>query len=369
VSEPPNKYAQRGLDLHDVAEQFLKRGTMPPETEAGQVFRAGLPFLPTPGRGTCEGAFEFFPENEPFSFVGRIDWHGTFLDGGIYTLLDHKSTSSQTFEWTKDEATLRTDVQAMLYAAYLMQAKDLDVLRGRWLSYRWTPERPKAVPVDFTVDLPHVVEQFEKIKEIAREMAFRRGQHVKAEELPYDATSCGVFGGCPYQDRCALTGAERLRAHMAGQMSLKEKMALRAQQQPQVNPGATSPSAPAAPALVQATLPTVVAASVSSLSAKMRAKKARLEFPPADTQASPEGAPLSAKAPVQVPVSPAPAVPALGHPGASPTAAEVKAAVTVADMQAAVVYLSKDKCEDLALGLEMAAAGLKAIAKHFRSVA
>jgi hypothetical protein len=312
------------------------------------------------------------------------------LDGGIYTLLDHKSTSSQTFEWTKDEATLRTDVQAMLYAAYLMQAKDLDVLRGRWLSYRWTPERPKAVPVDFTVDLPHVVEQFEKIKEIAREMAFRRGQHVKAEELPYDATSCGVFGGCPYQDRCALTGAERLRAHMAGQMSLKEKMALRAQQQPQVNPGATSPSAPAAPALVQATLPTVVAvprapeavpvaapapvgevepASVSSLSAKMRAKKARLEFPPADTQASPEGASLSAKAPVQVPVSPAPAVPALGHPGASPTAAEVKAAVTVADMQAAVVYLSKDKCEDLALGLEMAAAGLKAIAKHFRSVA
>ena len=39
------------------------------------------------------------------------------------------------------------------------------------------------------------------------------------------------------------------------------------------------------------------------------------------------------------------------------------------EVKAAAIYLSKEKCDDLALGCEMIAAGLKAIAQHFRSLA
>ena len=388
VQAPPNKYAQRGLDLHDVAERFLRDGTEPPDTDAGKAFRAGLPFLPAPGTGVCEGAFEYRIPGEPFVFVGRIDWRRGPKPFAI-DLLDHKTTSSSDFSWTKDKGALMADVQAMLYSAYVMQLEGLEVIRGRWLSYRWTPDRPKAVPVDFEAPLAHVVAQFEKIREIAREMAFRVEQHVKAAELPYDAASCGAFGGCPYHDKCALSGAERLRAHMSPQLSLKEKMAMRAQQQPAVNPPpAAAPAAPAPAVPAQAVLPAAVAAPAAPASPAAVAAPAAPASPAASAAPAMSLADKMKARRAAAPAAPAPAAPeaaATAAPSAAPAApasvapatltermAAKKAAMPAApaeEAKAAAIYLSKEKCDDLALGCEMIAAGLKAIAQHFRSLA
>lgn len=357
----PNKYAARGIDLHDVAENFLRDGTPPPTTDAGEVFKAGLPFLPAPGTGICEGPFKFRPEGEPFIFVGRIDWRSD-SDGLALDLLDHKSTSSQNFAWTKSAEVLRTDVQAMLYSEYVMRLRNLEVLRGRWLSYRWTPNRPKAIPTDFTVPREHVAAQFAMIVEIAREMTSRVRAKPKARELPYDVTACDAFGGCPYFTECGLSPRERLRAHMAAQQTLKEKMEARKLQAPAVNPpAATAPVAQAAPAPVQASLPTPapVQAAPAPVEAPV-AEQAGGQVVPMQTMKQKMAARKAKEGPAEA-AGDAQAAPA-------PAPATQAPAATVAAPAAATGRLSKGQCEDLALACEMIGHGFKSMAQHFRSL-
>lgn len=382
LPRPPNKYAQRGLDLHDVAERFLKSGILPPENEAGKVFRAGLPHLPPPGTGVTEGPFRFHPDGEPYLIQGRIDWRA--LPGEISAfgidLLDHKSTSSKDWSWSKDEATLMKDAQGVIYSAYTMHQLQRDTIRARWVNYRWTPERPKAKPVGFVMTLPHVAAEFERIKEVCRRMAWRHEQKIRAVELPYNVAACDAFGGCPFRTQCGLSPQERMRAHMS-QMSLKEKMEARKAQTPAVNPPAAAAApAPAAPPPAQAAIPLTVvpvappaaaappapvaaaqpaaaaapaavggpaapAGAVVSLADKLRAKQAA---PPAAASAAP-AAPAAA--------APAPVAP----PAAAPVAAK-------APVAAAPPAPTRAQFEDLALACEMIGHGFKSIAQHFRSL-
>lgn len=411
VRVPPNRFAQRGLDLHDVAEAFLKHGTVPPDTDAGKVFRAGLPYLPSPGMGVAEGPFKFLPNEEPFAITGRIDWRGPSVFD--VDLIDHKSTSSTDFKYAKTAAVLLKDSQSVLYSVYVMTLLDMDRVRARWINYRWSPDRPKAKPVDFVMELPHVVEEFEKLKEICRRMAWRHEQKVRAKELPYNLACCDAYGGCPYRgETCGLSSAERLRAHMA-QMSLKEKMALRAAQQPAVNPPPAAVPAvqPAAP-MAQAALPVTVvpaapaaqpaapavaavpvaqaapavaaapavqapaAAPAASLAEKMKAKKAREaaaaavpETPAVVPTAAPEAPAVQASA--AAPTAPAPSAGApatLSEKMAAKKAATASAAPAAAATEYPAGKLPKEKYEDLALACEMIGHGFKAIASHFRSL-
>jgi hypothetical protein len=258
-------------------------------------------------------------------------------------------------------------VQPVIYSVYIMATEDVAEVDCRWLYYLWRPERPKAQPTDFTMDLSHVVEEFEKIKETCRRMAWRHEQKVKARELPYNTDSCNAYGGCFYRDICGLSPQERLRSAMA-QMSLKEKMAARKLQQPAVNPPANpAPAAAPAPQQVQAALPVAVQQPVPAQPAVVPGPAVQ-----AGPVAVPGGQVLSMREKMKARKSTAPAeAPAAAHVAAAVPSSPVPAAVPAAkaDVKAAVVSLSKDGCEDLSLALEMIAAGFKAVAKHFRSLA
>lgn len=369
-----NRFADRGVDMHGVGERFLRHAIPPPDTDAGKVFRASIPHLPAPGSGLVEEPFLWVPKGEKFSICGKMDWVGMLpglAAGGALALRDHKNTSS--FDWAKSAEELRTNVQAVTYCAYLLEEAfpDEGLVHCRWLYDLWKPDRPKCRPVDFIMPREHVFAEFEKIKETCREMVLWLEKKPRGAEMPYQVSACDAFGGCSYRGvQCVLSDAERMRAHMA-QQSLREKMAARAAQAPAVNPGASEPQPPPQQAPAQASLPTApppaqaaapepapVAAPAASpapeapisLAKRMEAKKAAADAAKAATTAAPA-------APIADPAQ-AEAKPPKAPKAAKPAATD--------GLQAAVVYLSKEKAEDLALGFEMVATGLKAIAKHFR---
>lgn len=236
IKSPPNRFAKLGLDVHDVLEEFLKNGTAPDRnTQAGKIAIPGLKFLPSPGQAIVEGKFVWELPEHGFNLTGRIDWREMVPAFG-----DHKTTSD--FKWMKTVEVLETDVQAIIYAAYILYVMNANNVRGRWVYYR-TKRTPASKKVDFEFSREHVDAQMVGILETGREMvAWKRGTR-EATDLPYDAKACDAYGGCFYREKhCNLTSKERLVSLMA-QESLKDKLARKKAEaqaqnkpQPQINP-------------------------------------------------------------------------------------------------------------------------------------
>ena len=278
VPRKPNKFLDRGIDLHDIAEAFLKTGALPPETDAGRVFKPGIKYLPAPGTCIVEGKFFWYPENEPFGIVGKIDWERQDIVG----IGDHKTTSDK--KWIKTPEELQTNIQVVTYCARTASAREADEVACRWLYYIWNPKRPKAVPVDFVMPLPHIVEQWERVAEIGRRMVLRLEQQCEVTDLPYSIEACGKYSGCPYLELCGIPPAERIKSLMA-QLSLKEKMAARAAEKAAVNP----PEQPASEPEPQPQPEAQAAAPAQSLKERMQACKGAA--PAAATKPPPNPAP------------------------------------------------------------------------------
>lgn len=234
IKSPPNRFAQLGLDVHDVLEAFLVRGTAPDRaTRAGAIAIPGLKYLPAPGAAVVEGKFSWELPGEPFGLTGRIDWR----EPSDPAFGDHKTSGD--FKWAKTPEILAEDVQAVIYAAYILHLTGAASARGRWVYYR-TKRTPKAMSVDFEMGRAHVDGQMVGILETGREMVGWKQQTKDAKDLPTDARGCGAFGGCYYRDRCNLTAKERMMSLMA-QESIKEKLARKkaeaqAKPEPAVNP-------------------------------------------------------------------------------------------------------------------------------------
>jgi hypothetical protein len=345
LPKPPNRYAEFGLELHAVAENWLRDATVPPDTAAGKCFRAGIPFLPAPGTAEIEGAFEWMPEGEPFGFRGRIDvW-----EPSVPRVDDHKSTSSIK-EWAKTADDLRRDIQAVSYllrkAASMPQEPDR--IHGRWIYYERNENRPKARPIDLSCTVDELLSEWERIAEIGRGMVLRLEQKVQPLELPYNAGACNAFGGCPYRENCALTGAQRMRAYMA-QMTLKERMAQRTQQQA-INPPEASGPVPVAPAAKAPVAP--AAPSMSGLPPGYMLATDANGLPTLVPVPAP--APAPAPAPVVAPVAaPVPVQAAAPAPAPAPAPEAAKKGQTGQSM-AAVAEACKKISE-----------GFAAIAAHF----
>lgn len=242
LPRPPNEFAQVGLDVHAVLEQWQKTGgVIDLTTDIGKIIAPGLKFLPRPGTHITEHDFAF--DTGRVTFHGRMDLRGP-ADARVQTVWDHKTTGS--FAWLKSPQVLRRDNQAVIYAkavleeAYwqgLVWGESLDRVELNWVYYIRNPERPRSRKVQLVVvhddssgvpscpedvrpehfgvmTLAELEKNFIRIEqEVGLKILAHHWAKLRAADLPYNVAACSAYGGCPYQDNpCELTLAERIEA-------------------------------------------------------------------------------------------------------------------------------------------------------------
>ena len=258
--KPPNKYADRGTAVHDVLELWQSEGiAVDLTTDIGKMVSAGLKFLPQPKSHKTEHPFLFRTSNAVYH--GYMDLRGQ-LWFPIQTVWDHKSTTS--FTWMKTPEVLRKDPQAVIYTKAVLEecklegrelGKEIQRVELNWVYYLANPDTPRSRKVQLHVMPPdaerlpvcppdvhkehfgimyidELEERFQEIETLSKRLLNHYHDKPNPMELPYNASACSAYGGCPFRNNpCKLTMSERIQS-MATQeegkkLSMKEKMELR----------------------------------------------------------------------------------------------------------------------------------------------
>jgi hypothetical protein len=280
LPKPPNRFAQTGLDAHDVLEKWQKTGEqIDLTTDIGRIVSPGLKFLPRPGTHRTE--YDFVFDTGQVVFHGRIDLRGQFVEK-VQRVWDHKTTSS--FNWLKTPQFLRRDPQAVIYGKAaefeahnkgLTWGQTLERIELNWVYYLTDPKRPRSRKVQLNVifdesvppppcpdnvrpehygvmTLAELNERFAEMEQVGIQILTYHHKKLKAMDLPYNVTACGAYGGCPYQDKpCTLTLSERIEAmeaqDQAKNLSFADKIR-KNMEAAQANSAAGAPAAATAPA-------------------------------------------------------------------------------------------------------------------------
>lgn len=207
-----NKYAEMGTQVHSHLETWLTKRKLPAVGEAAAIANAMIPYLPPPQAIDAENVERRFVWSfEDVSFQGFIDLVqvGTSKDVTIY---DHKTTSD--LQWAKSEEDLLDDVQATLYARVLMDQMSTDTVQLQW-TYATRKARPQVLPVKITVTRDDIESRVAHTVASAREMQEILLSECSAVDVPYNASACGAFGGCPFQANCNLTTRQKVQSAMS----------------------------------------------------------------------------------------------------------------------------------------------------------
>ncbi len=121
---------------------------------------------------------------------------------GIALVADFKTTSN--LAYAKTSTTLATDVQAQLYATAVMFEDERDVVDLVWFTAR-TRRPHRAQRAHLRVDGAHVVEQFQRIDAIGRELVAIKLARAVRRPPPPNPRMCDQYGGCPHRHRCNLS--------------------------------------------------------------------------------------------------------------------------------------------------------------------
>lgn len=247
IPAPSNQYADRGTKCHSHLEGWMLDATpIDINTPEGKMVMPGLKFLPPPRTMRVEHNFRF--RTARVLFHGKMDLC-TPRGSSVVEVWDHKTTSA--FKWMKKPEKLRRDPQGVIYAKAAWDETEsmgieVERLEQNWVYYLANEDKPSAQQVKLHVlhpgakvpacpksirkdnfgsmFLPELLEHFAVIEDTATEMLGWRAQGAVGKDLPYDATACYAFGGCPYKGSvCKLTFGERIGS-MEAQKSLGEKM-------------------------------------------------------------------------------------------------------------------------------------------------
>lgn len=228
---PPSLKQAFGSAVHAELEKWLKLGRMPSDTPAGKVAAQGLHFLPTPRSGLkIEYGFDM-------AWIGDVTLTGFIdclcLDGvepsdknnwkgsGRPLVIDHKTTSA--LRYTKTEAELLEDPQAILYAVYTMIAFEAPAVDARWVYYaasnsKGKPRKPtgcRSVEVCFSASDPGFLHRVEELLRDSEKMIQALRDKPPAISLDPEPKACGTFGGCPHRERCAFSDGEKIDAYFS----------------------------------------------------------------------------------------------------------------------------------------------------------
>ncbi len=225
IKAPPNKFAQLGIDTHGKLEKWLKSSTVPAlekshadgehrkrDEQSVKLAQAMIPYLPTPQ--------VVDPSNverdelivvQDVVFIVKIDLFMPEMvswDGVVRPRThDHKTTGD--FRWLPKANQIHYDPQAALYTAWSIIFTRKTEIDLQW-NYVRTKGAIKVEPVCATVNDAMITPRMQANVETGRLIRRHLRETKRALDVVHDASACGEYGGCPYQERCGLNARERI---------------------------------------------------------------------------------------------------------------------------------------------------------------
>jgi len=222
--EPRGPSLLLGSELHKISEDYLTIGKQPDRlTQAGNMFIAGLPYLPPPGSGGVEA--EKILSVSGYQYFTAIDYQGPLPRlQGIWSL-DHKTSKSPERyslqqEYTTDADTHREkkgfldDIQAVIIATAQLLETGESHAQLRWLYYK-SVGNPTATPRDIRLARSKVEDAFGTlVHPLAERATALRSNNSHPLALPPNPKRCHAYGRpCHYIEICNLSLSERLHTH------------------------------------------------------------------------------------------------------------------------------------------------------------
>jgi PD-(D/E)XK nuclease superfamily len=201
--EASGKSAEAGTRVHAVLEKYLRDGSPIDATETWNGYPIGaialdmVPHLPPAGTvKNVEQSLRLVVNN--VTFTGRVD---AVHDNTVY---DHKTTSN--LKNAKSEKTLKTDIQALIYARWLDKDGALQWTTGQ------TKDVIKTKKTFLKVIREEVHEAFDNIvMPVAREIlaAYEANEPSKLER---NKKACFFVppNGCPHRIPCAIEESKQM---------------------------------------------------------------------------------------------------------------------------------------------------------------
>lgn len=205
IKLPPHPSALKGIELHKVAEAYLRDGTPPPDNEIGRIFRVGIELLPEPGLVLVED--EVYQSTPSADWVMRRDFTRGDKTTGQAMVGDHKTTGNLEADYLLDEQTIRANPQACLYAFPYFE-EGYSGVEARWVYYR-TRGSPKAKAVVADLDEALVRDVVAQLDEDTIPLSRLIRERPPVSDLEKNYSSCSKYGGCPHRGvRCKVSTAQ-----------------------------------------------------------------------------------------------------------------------------------------------------------------
>ena len=286
VPRPDTPSTALGTRVHEILEAWLRDGTPPDLDETfsyenpkrpgeqvvrlpGRIAHEGLHLLPAPRTPGLDIEGWLSLRTRATVWTGRLDLRYVDAATGEAVVHDHKTTSSPAYAKTPE--TLRTDPQALLYAASEMVRLGVDRVRLDWL---YLPTNGgKAWKVSLPVLRDDIAPDLDRIEETAVLIHRTHAAGLAARDIPGNPQACDAFGGCEYALICdrpptdhfqgfdmthptspdALSAMDALMAKLSGGVPLPPPPTtdqINPPEAPPPSPGLPPPAPPPPPAVV-----------------------------------------------------------------------------------------------------------------------
>lgn len=213
IKGPTTPAMQRGTDIHDEVEHYLKNGAVrtskrytEKKLDYAPYVNALIPHLPEPLHPDLIVEQRIQLECGP-----GLPWWLGFIDIGfsgykILQIRDLKSTSD--FRYAKTEKELLENIQLMSYAKWVYEQGHTGPIDLGHIYIKTEKKivrpKPKTKVVAIEVSQGHVEDVWNREMATVAEMVDAACVS-SAHDLPPTTSACGMYGGCPHREQCGIT--------------------------------------------------------------------------------------------------------------------------------------------------------------------
>jgi len=210
---PSTPDQQFGIDGHAILQNYLGKGTPPPNDDLGRTALQGIErgFLPAPGPGLLLEHKIQVRMAQGFVLNGVIDLVNT--RDRIWQVLDHKFVKS--LKYAKEPADALTDPQSVIYCAVALSMHPAPEIDWSWVYYGAKgKERPRvpcgARKVTRRLTPADLEPGWLAVLADCKEMIAAKTAGTRPEALPHNPLACDEYSGCPFRDICPIDHGRRL---------------------------------------------------------------------------------------------------------------------------------------------------------------